>query len=103
MTINVLNETARCAFVTEQLDRLKAPQPDTEGVRRRVQAVIEAVTSLRLADAERAALRGYLGRLIRQHGSGDIDDTTARRDMHRLLMAAAANSPDMLNLISVEA
>ncbi len=101
--INVLNETARCDFVTEQLGRLKAPQPDTEGVRRSLQAVVEAVTSLRLADAERAALRSYLSRLIRSHGQGDIDDGTAQRDMHRLLMAAAANSPDILNLIAVEA
>ena len=103
MTVNLRNETARHDFVAEQLRRLKAPQPDIEGVRRSLQEAVESVTSLRLADSERAALRGYLGHVIRQHGRSEIDDETVLRRFGKLLMAAAANSPDMLNLISVEA
>ncbi len=103
MTVNLRNETARHEFLAGQLVRLKAPEPDTESVRRSLQEAVEGVTSLRLADAERAALRGYLGHVIRQHGRGEIDDETVLRRLGRLLMAATANSPDMLNLISVEA
>ncbi len=102
MSVNVFNETARHDFVAEQMRCLEGPQPDVEGVRRRFQSLIEQVTSLRLADAERAALRNYLGRLIRSHGTGEIDGATTHRGLSKMLMAAAANSPDMLNLIYAE-
>lgn len=103
MTVNLFNADARHDFVTEQMSRLQAPDADVEGVRRNVQNLIEGATSLRLADGERAALRSYLGRLIRSHGKGEIDRDTAHRGISKVLMAAAANSPDMLNLIYEEA
>ncbi|MEI9902785.1 MAG: hypothetical protein WDN06_01490 [Asticcacaulis sp.] len=81
----------------------KVRNPTSKGVRRRFQSLIEQVTSLRLADAERARLAQLSRPPDPQPRHGRDRRHTTHRGLSKVLMAAAANSPDMLNLIYAEA
>jgi hypothetical protein len=103
MRINVLNEAERNIYLSEQMQRLRSTDSDHYAARLHLQNLIEGVTSIRFGHKDRAALRSYLrkvGSLLRK---GEIDERTAKVDLNKVLMAAAANSPDVLHYIHIEA
>ena len=102
MSINVFNAEARHDYLSEQVSRLK----DTTGemdVRLGIQKMIEDVSSLKFGDDDRAALGRYVGRITAMVRTGELDERTAKVDLNKVLMAAAANSPDVLHYIHMEA
>ncbi len=102
MSINVLNAEARHDYLSHQVSRLKDTVDDTD-VCRDLAAMIEDVTSLRLGEDDRAALGRYLGKVTAMCRTGEIDEHTAKIDLNKVLMAAAANNPDVLHYIHMEA
>lgn len=102
-SVNLLNEAARHDYLSEQIQRLKGSRPDRDGVRQSLQALIEEATSIRLGHKDRAALRSYLQKFTARFRSGEIDERTAKVGLNKVIMAAAANSPDVLHYIHLEA
>ncbi len=102
MSINVLNAEARHDYLSHQVARLKEATAEKD-VRLNLQAMIEDVTSLRLGDDDRAALGRYVGKVTALFRAGEIDERTAKMDLNKVLMAAAANNPDVLNYIHMDA
>lgn len=103
MRINILNEADRHDYLTQQMARLRSNDSDHYAARLHLQNLIEGATSIRFGHKDRAALRSYLrkvGSLLRK---GEIDERTAKVDLNKVLMAAAANSPDVLHYIHIEA
>ncbi len=92
------NALTRHAFIARQFGGLRMAS-DAHLARKRLEYAIEAATSLRFGNRDRAALRYFLRNLIARLRSGDIDERTAHGAVDKLAMAAAANSPDVLHLI----
>jgi len=88
------NALTRHAFIARHFGT-----SDTHSARKHLQRTIEAATSLQFAPRDRAALRLFLKNAIARLRSGEIDEATARAAVNKVAMAAASNSPDVLNLI----
>lgn len=97
--MKISDATVRNAFIRQQLDALTRSSAEIFSVRKQIEACVEAATSLQLSHRDRAALRAFLTGLIRRFRSGEIDDRTAYTGLNRLLMAASANSPEVLSVI----
>ena len=95
----LLNSLSRHTFIAEQIEGIKTAAPGLAASRQHLQDLVEAETSLRFEPRDRAALRAFIAGLSRRLRSGEIDDTTAYAGMNRLIMAAASNNPDVLNII----
>ncbi len=87
------NATTRHQFIAEQLGTL------SDDARQQLARSIEAATSLKFEERDRAALRLFLKNAIARVRKGEIDEPTARAAVNKVAMAAASNSPDVLNLI----
>ena len=96
---DLLNSNTRYSFIRDQLANLKAAPDAGETVRVYLQDRVEGLTSLRFGPRDRAALRLFLSELIDRFRNGEIDEGIAFASMNKLVMAAAANSPDTLHLI----
>ncbi len=103
MRINVLNEADRHDYLSRLMDRLRSTDSDHYAARLHLQTLIEGVTSIRFGHKDRAALRSYLRKIASLYRKGEIDERTAKVDLNKVLMAAAANSPDVLHYIHIEA
>lgn len=95
----LLNSSLRHAFISQQLETLKASACELSAARKHLQTRIESATSLKFDRRDRAALRAFISGLTRRLRAGEIDDTVAYAGMNRLIMAARSNSPDVLNII----
>ncbi len=102
MSINVLSAEARHDYLSHQVERLKEATAEND-VRLNLQTLIEETTSLRLGQDDRDALGRYVGKVTAMYRTGEIDERTAKMDLNKILMAAAANNPDVLNFIHMEA
>jgi len=100
---NLLNEQSRREYLDEQMRILETPNGDDRAVHASMQTLIEAATSLKFGEEDRAALQNYLIRVTTLYREGKIDSRTAQVDLNKVLMAAAANSPDVLHYIHMEA
>ncbi len=100
---NLLNEHSRREYIDEQMRILATPNGDDRAVHASMQTLIEAVTSLKFGDDDRAALQDYLIRVTTLYRQGKIDARTVQVDLNKVLMAAAANSPDILHYIYMDA
>ncbi len=88
------NALTRHAFIARHFGT-----SDPRSARKHLQRTIEAATSLQFAPRDRAALRLFLKNAMARLRSGEIDEATARAAVNKVAMAAASNSPDVLNLI----
>lgn len=102
MSINVFNAEARHDYLSQQVSRLKETTGEMD-VRVGIQQLIEDVSSLKFGDDDRAALGRYVGRITAMVRTGELDERTAKVDLNKVLMAAAANSPDVLHYIHMDA
>jgi hypothetical protein len=100
--INGINQQSRRDYLAEQLHLLDSNESEDRVVSG-LQDQIESQTSLRLGDEDRIALRSYLRRVTSQYRSGEMDQRSAQMDLNKVLMAAAANNPDVLNYIHMDA
>ena len=100
--INGINQQSRRDYLAEQLHLLDSNESEDRVVSG-LQDQIESQTSLRLGDEDRIALRSYLRRVTSQYRSGEMDQRSAQIDLNKVLMAAAANNPDVLNYIHMDA
>ncbi len=99
MTINPFNETARRDFIDEHMQAFKVGVREGRAAREKLQARIEAMTSIRFAEDDRVALRDYLRKLGWMYRKGQIDERTTQQGLGKVVFAAAANSPEVLNYI----
>ncbi len=100
--INGINQQSRRDYLAEQLHLLDGSESEDRVVSG-LQDQIESQTSLRFGDEDRVALRAYLRRVTSQYRSGEMDQRSAQLDLNKVLMAAAANSPDVLAYIHMDA
>ena len=99
MTINLFSETARKAFVDQHMEAFRAGVREGRAARENLQAKIESMTSVSFAEDDRIALRDYLRKLSWMYRKGEIDERTTQQGLNKVVMAAAANSPEVLNYI----
>jgi hypothetical protein len=99
MTLNPFNEIARHAFVSEQMQAFKVGIREGRTAREKLQARIESMTSVRFGEDDKLALRDYLRKLSWMYRKGEIDQRTTEQGLNKVVMAAAANSPDVLHYI----
>ncbi len=102
MSINVFNAEARHDYLSQQVNRLREAAAELD-VRLGIQKMIEDVSSLKFGEDDRAALGRYVSRVTALFRAGEIDERTAKIDLNKVLMAAAANNPDVLHYIHMEA
>jgi len=96
---NPLNETARRDFVAEHMEAFRVGISEGRAARARLQARIEEMTSVRFGEDDKIALRDYLRKLSWMYRRGEIDERTTQQGLNKVVMAAAANSPEVLNYI----
>ena len=99
MTINLFTETARKAFVDQHMLAFKAGIREGRAAREKLQVHIESMTSVRFGEDDKIALRDYLRKLSWMYRKGEIDERTTQQGLNKVVMAAAANSPDVLHYI----
>ena len=99
MSITLFNETARKAFVDQHMEAFRAGIREGRTARENLQARIESMTSVRFGEDDRIALRDYLRKLSWMYRKGEIDERTTQQGLNKVVMAAAANSPDVLHYI----
>lgn len=99
MSITLFNETARKAFVDQHMAAFRAGIREGRAARENLQARIESMTSVRFGEDDRIALRDYLRKLSWMYRKGEIDEHTTQQGLNKVVMAAAANSPDVLHYI----
>lgn len=100
--INGINQQSRRDYLADQMRVLDSQEPEDRVVAN-LQTQIEAQTSLRFGEEDRVALRDYLRRVTLLYRRGELDRRSAELDLNKVLMAAAANNPDVLNYIHMEA
>ncbi len=100
--INGINQQSRRDYLAEQMQMLDSDETEDRVVTG-LQSQIESQTSLRLGDEDRVALRSYLRRVTSQYRNGVMDQRSAQLDLNKVLMAAVANNPDVLNYIHMDA
>jgi hypothetical protein len=99
MTINPFNETARRDFIAEHMEAFKVGIREGRAAREKLQAKIESMTSVSFGEDDKLALRDYLRKLSWMYRKGEIDERTTQQGLNKVVMAAAANSPDVLHYI----
>jgi hypothetical protein len=99
MTITLFNEAARKAFVDQHMAAFRAGLREGRVARERLQIKIESMTSVRFGEDDRIALRDYLRKLSWMYRKGEIDERTTQQGLNKIIMAATANSPEVLNYI----
>lgn len=99
MTLTLFNEAARKAFVDQHMQAFKVGIREGRAAREKLQAGIESMTSVRFGEDDKIALRDYLRKLSWMYRKGEIDERTTQQGLNKVVMAAAANSPDVLHYI----
>lgn len=99
MSITLFNETARKEFVDQHMATFKVGIREGRAAREKLQAKIESMTSVSFGEDDKIALRDYLRKLSWMYRKGEIDERTTQQGLNKVVMAAAANSPDVLHYI----
>jgi hypothetical protein len=99
MSITLFNETARKEFVDQHMAAFKVGIREGRAAREKLQAKIESMTSVSFGEDDKIALRDYLRKLSWMYRKGEIDERTTQQGLNKVVMAAAANSPDVLHYI----
>ena len=99
MSITLFNEAARKEFVDQHMEAFKTGIREGRAAREKLQAKIESMTSVSFAEDDKIALRDYLRKLSWMYRKGEIDERTTQQGLNKVVMAAAANSPDVLHYI----
>jgi hypothetical protein len=99
MSINLFSEAARKTFVDQHMEAFKVGVREGRAAREKLQAKIESMTSVRFGEDDKIALRDYLRKLSWMYRKGEIDERTTQQGLNKVVMAAAANSPEVLNYI----
>ena len=99
MSITLFNEAARKAFVDQHMEAFKVGIREGRIAREKLQTKIESMTSVSFGEDDKIALRDYLRKLSWMYRKGEIDERTTQQGLNKVVMAAAANSPDVLHYI----
>jgi hypothetical protein len=99
MSITLFNEAARKEFVDQHMEAFKVGIREGRVAREKLQTKIESMTSVSFGEDDKIALRDYLRKLSWMYRKGEIDERTTQQGLNKVVMAAAANSPDVLHYI----
>ncbi len=99
MSITLFNEAARKEFVDQHMEAFKVGIREGRIAREKLQTKIESMTSVSFGEDDKIALRDYLRKLSWMYRKGEIDERTTQQGLNKVVMAAAANSPDVLHYI----
>ncbi len=99
MSITLFNEAARKEFVDQHMEAFRVGIREGRVAREKLQTKIESMTSVSFGEDDKIALRDYLRKLSWMYRKGEIDERTTQQGLNKVVMAAAANSPDVLHYI----